>query len=210
MVRGRLQHLVDDYGVDGFKLDAGDAVLSAHRAGPAGGVVRASDSPKNTEDLARVGLDFPLNEYRAMWKMAASRSRTAARQGSLLGGPSETGSEHSSPGTHGLSLLLPRHDRRRRIHVFQRLATIDQELVVRSAQVHALMPMMQFSVAPWRVLNAANLAIGRAGRPQCQIRRRDPGAARGLGEDRRPIVRSLGWACPTRLRDHHRRVLARP
>ena len=30
-------------------------------------------------------------------------------------------------------------------------APIDQELVVRSTQVHALMPMMQFSVAPWRI-----------------------------------------------------------
>jgi alpha-glucosidase len=37
----------------------------------------------------------------------------------------------------------------------------DQELIVRSAQVHALMPMMQFSVAPWRILNEENLAIVR-------------------------------------------------
>jgi alpha-glucosidase len=37
------------------------------------------------------------------------------------------------------------------------LKSIDQELIVRSAQVHALMPMMQFSVAPWRVLNEQNL-----------------------------------------------------
>jgi alpha-glucosidase len=37
-------------------------------------------------------------------------------------------------------------------------ATIDQDLIVRSAQVHALTPMMQFSVAPWRVLDAAHLA----------------------------------------------------
>jgi len=36
-------------------------------------------------------------------------------------------------------------------------AVIDEELIVRSAQCHALMPMMQFSVAPWRVLNAAHL-----------------------------------------------------
>ena len=36
-------------------------------------------------------------------------------------------------------------------------STIDQELVVRSAQCHALMPMMQFSVAPWRVLDPAHL-----------------------------------------------------
>jgi len=30
---------------------------------------------------------------------------------------------------------------------------LDQESIVRSAQCHALMPMMQFSVAPWRVLD---------------------------------------------------------
>ena len=35
----------------------------------------------------------------------------------------------------------------------------DQALIVRSAQVHALMPMMQFSVAPWRILSPENLAI---------------------------------------------------
>jgi len=35
----------------------------------------------------------------------------------------------------------------------------DQALIVRSAQVHALMPMMQFSVAPWRILSKENLAI---------------------------------------------------
>jgi alpha-glucosidase len=35
-------------------------------------------------------------------------------------------------------------------------STIDQELIVRSAQVHALMPMMQFSVAPWRILSREN------------------------------------------------------
>lgn len=37
------------------------------------------------------------------------------------------------------------------------LTSIDQDLVVRSAQCHDLMPMMQFSVAPWRVLDAEHL-----------------------------------------------------
>jgi alpha-glucosidase len=36
---------------------------------------------------------------------------------------------------------------------------MDQELIVRSCEIHALMPMMQFSVAPWRVLDAEHLAI---------------------------------------------------
>ena len=35
----------------------------------------------------------------------------------------------------------------------------DQKLIVRSAQIHALMPMMQFSVAPWRILSAENMEI---------------------------------------------------
>jgi len=39
------------------------------------------------------------------------------------------------------------------------LTSIDEELVVRSAQVHALMPMMQFSVAPWRVFSKENAKI---------------------------------------------------
>ena len=42
---------------------------------------------------------------------------------------------------------------------FLQASTIDQELVVRSAQIHALMPMMQFSVAPWRVLSTENQEI---------------------------------------------------
>jgi len=34
---------------------------------------------------------------------------------------------------------------------------LDQDLIVRSAQCQALMPMMQFSVAPWRVLDKDHL-----------------------------------------------------
>jgi len=37
-------------------------------------------------------------------------------------------------------------------------ANLDQDLIVRSAQCQALMPMMQFSVAPWRILDNEHLA----------------------------------------------------
>jgi alpha-glucosidase len=33
---------------------------------------------------------------------------------------------------------------------------LDQHLVVRSAQLQALMPMMQFSIAPWRILDSTS------------------------------------------------------
>ena len=39
--------------------------------------------------------------------------------------------------------------------------SVDERLFVRSCQVQALMPMMQFSLAPWRVLSAENCAICR-------------------------------------------------
>ena len=42
---------------------------------------------------------------------------------------------------------------------FLNSSSLDEELVVRSAQVHALMPMMQFSVAPWRILSEENNQI---------------------------------------------------
>jgi alpha-glucosidase len=41
---------------------------------------------------------------------------------------------------------------------FLDLKKVDQDLIVRSAQIQALMPMMQFSLAPWRVLDAEHLA----------------------------------------------------
>ena len=65
--QARLAYLVDEYGVDGFKLDAGDA--SAYRDED----IKAHEdiSPNAfSERWAALGLPFKLNEYRACWKMA--------------------------------------------------------------------------------------------------------------------------------------------
>ena len=80
---------------------------------------------------------------------------------------------------------------------FQNAATIDQELVVRSAQIHALMPMMQFSAAPWRILDAAHLkAVHKA----VQIRETQQPyiveLARQSAATGEPIIRSLEYAYP--------------
>jgi alpha-glucosidase (family GH31 glycosyl hydrolase) len=74
---------------------------------------------------------------------------------------------------------------------------VDQELFVRYAQVAALHPMMQFSRAPQRVLDAEHLAIVRAA---VALRERllpdllalvDHAARTG-----EPILRSLAWLDP--------------
>ena len=64
-------------------------------------------------------------------------------------------------GLMGLPVRRVPDIRRWRYLSFENLSAVDQELVVRAAELHALMPMMQFSVAPWRVLALETLAIAR-------------------------------------------------
>ena len=152
----RLDHLVDEYGVDGFKFDAGDARFYI------GGIVSFNAKTPNdhTTYFAELGLHYPLNEYRAAWKMAgmplAQRLRDKTHQwGDLV----KLIPDLMSQSVMGYAYTCPDMIGGGEYQSFLHGATIDEELVVRSSQVHALMPMMQFSVAPWRVLSKENEAI---------------------------------------------------
>jgi alpha-glucosidase len=80
---------------------------------------------------------------------------------------------------------------------FQAGSTIDQELVVRSAQCHALMPMMQFSVAPWRVLDEAHLkAVLKAVKVREKHKSYILGLARQSALSGEPAMRSLEYVFP--------------
>jgi acetylornithine deacetylase/succinyl-diaminopimelate desuccinylase-like protein len=161
---GQLHRLVETYGVDGFKLDGGDAELFAQSAMLNGAVAHDPSAGPNdqTEAFARIGLEFPLNEYRAMWKMGGQPLAERLRD-----------KEHTwedmrklvpgilTQGVIGYPFACPDMIGGGEYLSFENLAAVDQELIVRAAEVHALMPMMQFSVAPWRVLSAENLAITR-------------------------------------------------
>jgi alpha-glucosidase (family GH31 glycosyl hydrolase) len=161
---GQLHRLVETYGVDGFKLDGGDAELFAQSAMLAGAVAHDPSAGPNdqTEAFARIGLEFPLNEYRAVWKMGGQPLAERLRD-----------KEHTwedlrklvpgilNQGLMGYPFACPDMIGGGEYLSFENLAAVDQELIVRAAEVHALMPMMQFSVAPWRVLSPGNLAITR-------------------------------------------------
>lgn len=154
--KDQLDHLQKEYGVDGFKFDAGDADFYIHDV-----VSFKTGTPNDqTSYFAQVGLDYPLNEYRASWKMAglplAQRLRDKSHLWSDLQklipdviSQSMMGYAYTCPDMIGGGQYLS----------FLEDATIDEELIVRSAQVHALMPMMQFSVAPWRVLSPENAKL---------------------------------------------------
>jgi len=199
---GQLRRLVETYGVDGFKLDGGDAEHYAPGALLAGGLAHDPEATPNdhSEAYARVGLSFPLNEYRACWKMGGQPLAQRLRD-----------KEHTwedlrklVPGMIDLGLMgypfaCPDLIGGGEYMSFRSAATIDQELIVRAAQVHALMPMMQFSVAPWRVLSAPNLEICR--RMAALHAARGPeilALAREAALSGEPIVRPLEYAWPGR------------
>jgi alpha-glucosidase (family GH31 glycosyl hydrolase) len=155
----RLDYLVKEYGVDGYKFDAGDARFYTD------GVVsfkKGTIPNDHTTYFAEVGLRYPLNEYRASWKMAglplAQRLRDKGHEWTDL---AKLIPDLMSQSVMGYAYTCPDMIGGGEYRSFLDSATIDEELVVRSAQVHALMPMMQFSVAPWRVLSSKNADICR-------------------------------------------------
>jgi alpha-glucosidase len=74
---------------------------------------------------------------------------------------------------------------------------LDEELIVRSTQVSALMPMMQFSVAPWRILSPENLEICRD-MAQLHYKMGDEilALAKESANTGEPIIRSMEYVYP--------------
>ncbi|WP_419213597.1 glycoside hydrolase family 31 protein [Maribacter sp. X9] len=150
----RLKFLMDEYGVDGFKFDAGDADFYTDDIVSFVPELNPND---HTTYFAKLGLQFSLNEYRASWKMAGlplvQRLRDKNHDWNDL---QKLIPDLMSQSIMGYAYTCPDMIGGGEYQSFQNSTTIDEELVVRSAQVHALMPMMQFSVAPWRVLSEEN------------------------------------------------------
>jgi len=152
---GELSRLQSDYGVDGFKLDAGDPEFYK----PSYIAHERLDANEHTRRFAEIGLAFPLNEYRASWNIAGrplvQRLRDKRHEWADL---QVLIPDLVAAGLLGYTFVCPDMIGGGEFQSFLNRAVIDQDLIVRSAQVHALSPMMQFSVAPWRVLDAAHLA----------------------------------------------------
>jgi alpha-glucosidase len=149
----QLKYLVDEYKVDGFKFDAGDPEYYKDL------IYYEDIEPNDHASLfGQFGLTYPLNEYRAMWKMGgqplAERLTDKAHNWEDM---QKLVPHIILQGLCGYPFSCPDMIGGGEFTSFLDGKTIDQELIVRSAQAHALMPMMQFSVAPWRILNEVNL-----------------------------------------------------
>jgi alpha-glucosidase (family GH31 glycosyl hydrolase) len=196
----QLDHLVETYGVDGFKLDGGDAAHYSQERMLNGAVAfdAAATPNRHTEAFAEIGLRYPLNEYRACWKMGGQplaqrlrdKEHTWEDLGKLIPGivnQGLMGYPFSCPDMIGGGEYLS----------FRDLDAIDQELIVRAAQTHALMPMMQFSVAPWRALDPENMEIcRRMAALHAEMGDEILAIARESARSGEPIVRSLEYEHP--------------
>ena len=157
-----LKGMQQQYGVDGFKLDAGD--VKFYDPQKISSYKKDATSTDHSMAWAKIGLAFPFNEYRACWKMGGEA--LVQRLGDKDYSWDAVGlliPDMIAAGLLGYAYACPDLIGGGEFLSFLEVdpAKFDQDLIVRSSQVHALMPMMQFSVAPWRILDKKHLEICR-------------------------------------------------
>ncbi len=200
-----MQHLIkvlkrnqETYGIDGFKFDGAD--VGYMKVGAYDFYDSTATNADYTQKWAELGLHFPYNEYRATWKMGGKElvQRLGDKDYSwnavadlipdmivagLLGHP-YTCPDMIGGGQFGAFLNIKQDE-------------FNQELIVRSAQVHALMPMMQFSVAPWRILDKKHLdACRKAAELHTKMGDYILQCAHDASKTGEPIVRSMEYMFP--------------
>ena len=191
---GVLQGLMD-MGVDGFKFDAGDVYFYRDDDVTYGGI----SAHQQCELWAKLGTKYQYNEYRACYKCAGlplvqrlcDKSHTWDAVGrlvpdALLSGI--LGNAYVCPdmiGGGSFTDFLPG------------APSLKPELFARYAQVAALMPMMQYSAAPWRVLDEAHAEICRAaGRLHLKFAQKIIDLARQSSRTGEPILRYMEYVFP--------------
>jgi len=194
----QLEFLQTAYGVDGFKLDAGDLdeFVPPYQS-------NAEASPSELcEAYAHIGLAFPLNEYRACFKMGGQPLvQRLCDKGHDWKAVRQLIPDMIQAGMLGHSFVCPDMIGGGSWMAFMPDAPTpyDPELFVRSAQVHALSPMMQFSAAPWRMLKGEHLDAVRAA-AWLRMGHVDYilGVAKACAKSGEPMLRAMEYVFPGR------------
>jgi alpha-glucosidase len=194
----QLKKIQANFNIDGFKFDAGDNqfynpdLIESH--------MKNARSVDHTMAWAKIGLQFPFNEYRAGYAMGGMPlvQRLGDKDYSWDAVKSLI-PEMLTAGLLGYAYTCPDMIGGGQFTAFLGIndSEFNQELIVRSAQVHALMPMMQFSVAPWRILNKENLNIVRdAALLHQQFGKYILELAKESARTGEPVVRHMEYAFP--------------
>ncbi|CQR46460.1 Alpha-xylosidase [Paraliobacillus sp. PM-2] len=155
-MKDKMDKLINGYGIDGFKMDGGDPQYYFESD------VCSKELTPNDHSLewAKIGLEYPYNEYRACWKLGgqplvqrlSDKSHSWDALNSLI--PNAL-----AQGLIGYAFICPDMIGGGQYDDLQNPDfEWDQELFVRYAQCSALFPMMQFSTAPWRILDEEHVS----------------------------------------------------
>lgn len=153
-----LQKFASEYGIDGFKWDAGDA-------GPMEATLRYHDRTKKSvdwvHDYVRVGAEkFPYNEYRVGYKtggMPVMQRLPDVRH--TWENVQHVSGMMQAAGLLGSPYVVADMVGGGEATTYRPGGFFSERLFVRSCALAALHPMMQFSAAPWRYLSKENQEI---------------------------------------------------
>lgn len=159
----QLQHLIRDYGVDGFKFDGGSLEAYAAENIINGVPAEGHDAMKCNIAWNEFGRRYAFHEYKDTFKGGGKNmiQRLHDRDHTWTGnGINELIPCAITKGLIGHPFTCPDMigggEWRNR---FEPDFRVDEELFVRMAQCSALFPMMQFSWAPWEALNEENAKL---------------------------------------------------
>lgn len=195
-LKSKLLGLQEEYGIDGFKFDAADFYF--YVGASEGYYDTDTNGPVQAQLMTELGSCFPFSELRASWKSGnvpvAQRLQDKGYSWDEL---KLLIPDMVSAALIGYPFTCPDMIGGGLIGTFENITDFDQELMLRSAEIQAMMPMMQFSVAPWRVLDSEHLGICR----DMALRHTQMGdyiyaLAREAAEGGEPIVRHLEYAFP--------------
>lgn len=197
---GILKNMQAEYGVDGFKFDAGDTYFYTPDTQDYHDT--AARAVNQVQKWTELGTHFPYNEYRAGWRMQEyPLVQRLCDKGNSWEELERLIPEMLNAGMMGYPYTCPDMIGGGQVADFTDIdqTKLDQNLIVRSAQLHALMPMMQFSVAPWRVLDKERLGYCRdAALLHQKMAPYVLETARHAAKTGEPIVRSMEYMFPNK------------
>ncbi len=161
----QLRHLMQDYGVDGFKFDGG-TVDMYHSASVLGGTAR-DDEDAHAMNIAwnEFGRRYEYHEYKDTYHGGGKCGiqRLCDKDHRWIGNGIDTFVPACAiTGLLGHPFICPDMiGGGEWIYNTMKDFEVDEELFVRMAEASALLPMMQFSWAPWRLLSEEALAAVR-------------------------------------------------
>lgn len=196
-LKEKLDGVMAKYGVDGFKFDAGDA-----------GMYRSTDRSfrpglpvDQTTAFNAFAARYPVNELRAVWNMGGAP--LVCRLHDKMHSWDQDGLDCILPNTMTQSLIGCYYGCPDMVgggnyaSFLEEGFVFDEELYLRWLQASLLCPMLQFSIAPWRMLSAENYEIVKR---LLKLRERYAGyileLAKNAAKSHDPIVRPLAYEFP--------------